>query len=61
MSARITSTRNCRPASNCLPGRVRATSRRVTVSTSMRSTPMTVGSSNNSSPSSESWRACSHS
>ncbi|COY62085.1 Uncharacterised protein [Mycobacterium tuberculosis] len=40
---------------------MRATSRRVTVSTSMRSTPMTVGSSNNSSPSSESWRACSHS
>ena len=60
-SARMTSTRNCRPASNCLPGSVRATTRRVTVSTSMLSTPITVGASNSNSPSTGLSSACSHS
>ena len=50
-SARMTSTRSCRPTSNCLPGSVRATMRRVTVSTSMLSTPITVGASSSNSPS----------
>src|SRR6185312_873054 len=60
-NARMTRTRSCRPTSNCLPGRVRATSCRVTVSTSMLSTPMTVGASNSNSPSTGSSIARSHS
>ena len=57
----MTSTRSCLPASNCLPGSVRATTRRVTVSSSMLSTPMTVGASSSNSPSNGLSIACSHS
>ena len=39
------SARSRRPTSNCLPGNVRATIRRLTVSLSMLSTPITCGSS----------------
>ena len=41
--ARTTSARSRRPASNCLPGSVRATNRKVTASTSMLSTPISGG------------------
>ena len=47
--ARTTSTRIRRPTSNCLPGSVRATIRRLTVSSSMLSTPISCGASNSSS------------
>ena len=48
ISAAITSTRSRRPTSNCLPGSVRATIRRFTVSSSMLSTPITCGASSSS-------------
>ena len=51
--AAITCKRSRRPTSNCLPGRVRATIRRLTVLSSMLSTPISCGGS--SSRSLEAW------
>ncbi|SHX05556.1 Uncharacterised protein [Mycobacteroides abscessus subsp. abscessus] len=57
-SAAITLARRRRPTSNCLPGRVRATMRTLTRSTSMLSTPISDGASSSSCERSRSTSAC---